>query len=300
MVKKSAETKIFFYNANTNLNNHEDNTSKPYYVATFKELNGDQVKCSVVPEEKSECTVAEFKKDTCMVPLKDTFEFSAMAEEGIPDMVEIDELNPATLLYNLMARYKREKIEIYTYVGPILLVLNPFKDPGLNSEENRLRYVEITKTDQPLTLKKELEPHAFALSAIAYATLKKERARQGIVISGESGAGKTESAKTCMDFLTKLVTGDAADPEEDIGKKILACNPILESFGNAKTVRNDNSSRFGKYTLMYFGLGEDKVYGARIKNYLLEKSRVVMVNPNERGYHIFYFILGGLSADKKT
>ena len=209
-------------------------------------------------------------------------------------MVEIDELNPATLLYNLMARYKREKIEIYTYVGPILLVLNPFKDPGLNKDENRLRYVEITKSEKPLTLKKELEPHAYALSALAYHTLKRERARQGIVISGESGAGKTESAKTCMDFLTKLVSSEDVGEEDDIGAKILACNPILESFGNAKTVRNDNSSRFGKYVLMYFGMNEDKVYGARIKNYLLEKSRVVMVNKGERGYHIFYFMLGGL------
>ena len=73
----------------------------------------------------------------------------------------------------------------------------------------------------------------------------------------------------------------------------MACNPILEGFGNAKTVRNDNSSRFGKYVLMYFAIHEDKVYGAQIKNYLLEKSRVVSVAPNERGYHIFYFLLGG-------
>jgi len=101
-----------------------------------------------------------------------------------------------------------------------------------------------------------------------------------------------------MDFLTKLVTDPNMNPDDDIGKKILACNPILESFGNAKTVRNDNSSRFGKYVLMYFAMNEDKVYGARIKNYLLEKSRVVMVNPGERGYHIFYWVIGGLSADK--
>mmetsp|Transcript_3877 Transcript_3877/g.4531 ORF Transcript_3877/g.4531 Transcript_3877/m.4531 type:complete len:263 (+) Transcript_3877:770-1558(+) len=96
-----------------------------------------------------------------------------------------------------------------------------------------------------------------------------------------------------MDFLTKLVAEPNARPEDDIGAQILACNPILEGFGNAKTVRNDNSSRFGKYVLMYFGLSVDKVYGARIKNYLLEKSRVVMVNEGERGYHIFYFLLMG-------
>jgi myosin heavy subunit len=191
-------------------------------------------------------------------------------------------------------------MEIYTYVGPILLVLNPFKGiPGLNDDENRLRYVEIVNHPQPLTLKKELPPHSFALTALAYQSLKKDKQRQGIVISGESGAGKTESAKVCMEFLTKLVSSDEESKEDDIGTKILACNPILEGFGNAKTVRNDNSSRFGKYVLMFFATGssQDKVYGASIKNYLLEKSRVVMVEENERGYHIFYFLLGGASND---
>ena len=128
-----------------------------------------------------------------------------MAMNGINDMVEIDELNPASLLYNLATRYKREIIEIYTYVGPILLVLNPFKAvPHLGGEEVRLQYVQITKSDKPLQLKKELPPHSFALSAHAYYSLRREGRRQGIVISGESGAGKTESAKVCMEFLTKL------------------------------------------------------------------------------------------------
>lgn len=96
-----------------------------------------------------------------------------------------------------------------------------------------------------------------------------------------------------MEFLTKLAAMNQEPGEDDIGKKILACCPVLEGFGNAKTVRNDNSSRFGKYVLMYFSLHSDKVYGARTKNYLLEKSRVIKVEPNERGYHIFYFLLGG-------
>lgn len=124
-----------------------------------------------------------------------------------------------------------------------------------------------------------------------------DRRRQAIVISGESGAGKTESAKISMEFLTQLASmgnkkGDD-DGLADIGDRILGCNPILEGFGNAKTVRNDNSSRFGKYVLMYFNQFEDQIYGARIKNYLLEKSRVCKVSPNERGYHIFYFLLEG-------
>ena len=128
-----------------------------------------------------------------------------MAELGIADMVEIDELNPASILYNLMTRYRRD--EIYTYVGPILLVLNPFKTiPGVNGDENRLRYVEIVNSPTPLQIKKTLPPHSFAISALAYQALRKEGKRQGIVISGESGAGKTESAKICMEFLTKLAS----------------------------------------------------------------------------------------------
>jgi myosin heavy subunit len=105
-----------------------------------------------------------------------------------------------------------------------------------------------------------------------------------------------------MNFLTDLgKQGGGSGDVGDIGTKILACNPVLESFGNSKTVRNDNSSRFGKYVLMYFALNKDKIYGARIKNYLLEKSRVIKVAPNERGYHVFYFMLRGMeeSALKK-
>lgn len=118
------------------------------------------------------------------------------------------------------------------------------------------------------------------------------------MISGESGAGKTESAKIAMDFLTKVAADPNAGAEtEDIGKKILDCNPILEGFGNAKTVRNNNSSRFGKYVLMYFGLREKKIFGAIIKNYLLEKSRVVKVAAFERGYHIFYFLVRGATKE---
>lgn len=114
------------------------------------------------------------------------------------------------------------------------------------------------------------------------------------MISGESGAGKTESAKVAMNFLTDLgKLGGAKSDVGDVGESILACNPVLESFGNAKTVRNDNSSRFGKYVLMYFALDKDEIFGARIKNYLLEKSRVIKVADKERGYHVFYFLLRG-------
>lgn len=128
---------------------------------------------------------------------------------------------------------------------------------------------------------------------MAYRTLKDTKARQAIVISGESGAGKTESAKVCMNFLTDLGKSKDGPDVGDVGEKILACNPVLEGFGNSKTVRNDNSSRFGKYVLMYFSLDKDIIYGARVLNYLLEKSRVIKVADKERGYHAFYFLLRG-------
>ena len=128
--------------------------------------------------------------------------------------------------------------------------------------------------------------------------MKDEKRRQGIVISGESGAGKTESAKVAMEFLTELSKAeDAPKDQRSIGDDILACNPILEGFGNSKTVRNDNSSRFGKYVLMYFNLYGNECYGAKIKNYLLEKSRVIKVSPGERGYHIFYFLMRGATDE---
>jgi myosin heavy subunit len=98
-----------------------------------------------------------------------------------------------------------------------------------------------------------------------------------------------------MNFLTDLgKQGGGGEDLGDIGEKILACNPVLESFGNSKTVRNDNSSRFGKYVLMYFALTKDEIFGARIKNYLLEKSRVIKIAAMERGYHVFYFMLRGM------
>lgn len=225
-----------------------------------------------------------------------TLEYSKAAENGLADMVEIDELNKASLVFNLANRYK--KSQIYTYVGPILLALNPFGPvKGISGPEVMKLYQEIVTSKQPLQLKKQLDPHIYAISAMAYRNLQETKIRQGIVISGESGSGKTESAKIAMDFLTKVVASGEESAENDIGKKILDCNPILEGFGNSKTIRNNNSSRFGKYVLMYFGLREKKVFGAVIKNYLLEKSRVVKVAAAERGYHIFYFLIRGAKIE---
>ena len=120
---------------------------------------------------------------------------------------------------------------------------------------------------------------------------------QAIVISGESGAGKTENAKSAMQFLTGLSEAESGiiDPMDRIEERIMACNPILESFGNAKTVRNDNSSRFGKYVRIIVDSRTRRIKGAAINNYLLEKSRVAAPGQQERNYHIFYSLLRGAS-----
>ena len=126
-------------------------------------------------------------------------------------------------------------------------------------------------------------PHIYTIAGNAFRGLRNKESKQSIIISGESGAGKTESTKYCMQILTKL----SKRKTHAVEKKILACNPLLEAFGNSKTVRNENSSRFGKYVQILFGR-DHTIKGAKIQSYLLEKSRVVMVGQNERNFHIFY------------
>ena len=120
----------------------------------------------------------------------------------------------------------------------------------------------------------ESPPHLWTISARSYDNLFKMNKNQAICISGESGAGKTESTKRCMAFITRLKTARRSTSFVPIEEKILSCNPLLEAFGNAKTFRNDNSSRFGKYTVLYLDKSTKKVRGASIENYLLEKSRL--------------------------
>ncbi|XP_059608839.1 unconventional myosin-XV [Phlebotomus argentipes] len=204
---------------------------------------------------------------------------------GVDDMTQLDDLHEASLLWNLRLRYDHGLI--YTFAGSILIAVNPYKMfPDSYGLEVAKKYA-----GRPLGT---LPPHLFAIGAAAHAALPSP---QVVVISGESGAGKTESTKLVMQYLAAVVPGGGS-ASAVITEQILEAAPLLEAFGNARTARNDNSSRFGKYLEVYFKQGA--IVGAKITQYLLEKSRIVTQAPGERNYHVFYELLGGLSDAERT
>ena len=197
----------------------------------------------------------------------------------VPDHCMLVHLSPPTLLENTRARFENDKI--YTYVGDILVAINPFKWITGIYDESVMKQCEGKKLHNTAC-----GPHVFSISEKAFVIMKKSGKSQCVVVSGESGSGKTETNKQLMNFL--VYRGSGAGVVSDLTQKILDTNPILESFGNAKTTRNKNSSRFGRYVLVRFS-ADYQVIGAQVRTFLLERSRVTAAsNEGERAYHVLY------------
>ena len=246
-------------------------------------------------EEKEENTSAIYLKEE--VP-----------EGEMDDLAGLTNLNEDTLLHEIKVRY--EANNIYTYVSDILIAVNPFKDLGLYGAERAAKYNKIMRSDQP--------PHLFAVADASFHQLFEQRKDQCLVISGESGAGKTYAAKIAIKHILDLsrnrrtsenngkgfeaataTTDDgAATTTKTLEDRIVQVSPLLEAFGNAQTCMNDNSSRFGKYTRLLFDI-EGAAMGVQISEYLLEKSRVVEQHPKERNFHAFYYLMACPDVESK-
>ncbi|KAL5106311.1 Unconventional myosin-Vb [Taenia crassiceps] len=211
------------------------------------------------------------------------------------DLSGLDFINEPEVLYNLKLRFC-DQHEIYTYCGLLLIVLNPYKDLPIYGMEFMSAYNQNSVDGET-----RRDPHIFAIADEALSRMKLLQQNQSIIISGESGAGKTVSARHVLKYLTEMTTVRRSrgltlkKGAASMALRVLASSPVLESLGNARTTLNDNSSRFGKFLEVGFSQVGHRLVQACIKTYLLEKSRVVLQDKNERNYHIFYQLLAAAS-----
>merc|ERR1712079_656241 len=237
-----------------------------------------------------ECTLVDNDGTKAVVMCgheKKTFKSSEIGQVNPPkfekceDMANLTFLNDASVFHNLDVRFKAKLI--YTYSGLFCIVVNPYK-----------RYPIYTPTVVKLYLGKrrnEVPPHLWAITETAYRNMLQNNKNQAMLITGESGAGKTENTKKVISYLAQVAaSGKKTGKKVSLEDQIVATNPILESYGNAKTSRNDNSSRFGKFIRIHF-TASGKLAGCDIESYLLEKSRITQQQEVERSYHIFYQLL---------
>lgn len=215
----------------------------------------------------------------------DTDEFKKMEpcdhaalEDNVSNLITLSNFSEGVILHHLRKRYMKD--EIYTKIGSILMSINPYKMLPIYKQTTRASY-------EHKILPPEIAPHIFETASRTHSALLADRRNQSVIISGESGAGKTEATKLILHYISEV-----AGSPEGTEQLILESNPILEAFGNAKTQRNDNSSRFGKWMVVHFS-AQQYICGAQIVNYLLEKSRIVRQAQSERNYHIFYQLADG-------
>ncbi|XP_069381001.1 myosin-9-like isoform X1 [Paralichthys olivaceus] len=250
-------------------------------------------------------SVKEERGDECTVELADSGKKIRVNKDDIQkmnppkfskveDMAELTCLNEASVLHNLKERYYSGLI--YTYSGLFCVVINPYKNLPIYSEE----IVEMYKGKK----RHEMPPHIYAITDTSYRSMMQDREDQSILCTGESGAGKTENTKKVIQYLAHVASSHKTKKDQnsfvlthgELEKQLLQANPILEAFGNAKTVKNDNSSRFGKFIRINFDVN-GYIVGANIETYLLEKSRAIRQAKDERTFHVFYYLLTG-AGDK--
>uniref|UniRef100_A0A671SRA4 Myosin-9 n=1 Tax=Sinocyclocheilus anshuiensis TaxID=1608454 RepID=A0A671SRA4_9TELE len=262
-----------------------------------------------VPSEKLGFEAGSIKEETgdeCLVELVDSGKKIKVNKDDIQrmnppkfskveDMAELTCLNEASVLHNLRERYYSGLI--YTYSGLFCVVINPYKHLPIYTEE----IVEMYKGKK----RYEMPPHIYAITDTAYRSMMQDREDQSILCTGESGAGKTENTKKVIQYLAFVASSFKTKKDQvstkpfclgELEKQLLQANPILEAFGNGKTVKNDNSSRFGKFIRINFDVN-GYIVGANIETYLLEKSRAIRQAKDERTFHVFYYLLSG-AGDK--
>eukprot|EP00291_Cryptomonas_curvata_P024746 CAMPEP_0172165042 /NCGR_PEP_ID=MMETSP1050-20130122/8193_1 /TAXON_ID=233186 /ORGANISM="Cryptomonas curvata, Strain CCAP979/52" /LENGTH=343 /DNA_ID=CAMNT_0012835471 /DNA_START=135 /DNA_END=1163 /DNA_ORIENTATION=- len=243
-----------------------------------------------------ECEVSDSSKTSLTLKLKEGTKTvnrtecifcyrNPSAVEGASDFLTLPNLDEPNILHSLRVRYWQG--QVYSYTGPILIAVNPWKSVDIYNAKN----MELHKAGG------SKEPHIFAVACKALRELMSTRKNQCVLISGESGSGKTESTKYVLQILTTSGQSKPAAGTSSIEQQVMMTNPVLEAFGNAKTVRNDNSSRFGKWINVHFDR-KSTVTGAEIKTYLLEKARVVQQANDERNYHIFYQVCGAAATQR--
>nr|XP_021153501.1 myosin heavy chain, skeletal muscle, adult-like [Columba livia] len=244
------------------------------------------VKGSIQSRESGKVTVKTEAGETLTVKEDQIFSMNPPKYDKVEDMAMMTHLHEPAVLYNLKERYAAWMI--YTYSGLFCVTVNPYKWLPVYNPEVVLAYRGKKRSEAP--------PHIFSISDNAYQFMLNDRENQSILITGESGAGKTVNTKRVIQYFATIAASGEKKKEEPgkmqgtLEDQIISANPLLEAFGNAKTVRNDNSSRFGKFIRIHFG-ATGKLASADIETYLLEKSRVTFQLPAERSYHIFYQIM---------
>lgn len=260
--------------------------SNGFVAASIRGERGDQVEC-VVDETGRKITVHR----------DDVQKMNPPKFNKVEDMAELTCLNEASVLHNLKDRYYSGLI--YTYSGLFCVVVNPYKRLPIYQD----KVVELYKGKK----RHEVPPHVYAIADTAYRSMLQDREDQSILCTGESGAGKTENTKKVIQYLAYVAASNRTTRQSvsnfqtvpgELENQLLQANPILEAFGNAKTIKNDNSSRFGKFIRINFD-SSGYISGANIETYLLEKSRAVRQAENERAFHIFYQLLLGATPEQR-